>query len=274
MTLRLVELPLVTDLDALGQMTDLDTLVLGQNESLVDVSGLAGVDGTSTWESRDLRSLGISGNPLLTSLDGLEGIRPLAIRVALVNNPALTDLSALSGVRHLHDFVFSGMPQTSLSAFSQLEQVAGRIQIDHNDALQTVMFPNLDYLFEVSIHDNPSLTSVSLPALPGTAWDFWLRNLPQLTLLGPLSSLVSIGDHPDYLGSLIVENTGLSDLSGFAALQSIDGALFLYDNPNLASLDGLGALCEVTADVGIAGNPLLPDADVDALLAQLAAGCP
>lgn len=69
--------------------------------------------------------------------------------------------------------------------------------------------------------------------------------------LNGLDSLITVG------GDLLIQTTGLSDLSGLPALLEVKGALEVLSNRSLRDISGLNALQEVNELVFISGNTAL-----------------
>lgn len=228
---------------SLGALESVGGMTLS-SPSATDLAGLASL--------RTATSLRITGSPALTSLHGLEALEE-ASSIELTSLAALADLDGLAGLRRVvgqtpaHDGVAGDLPSIQLERCPALHDVSGL------DGLES------DYLFELSLRELPSLTT--LPSWPA------LRRI----------------------GYLDLDRTGVTDLDALLGVTRMDASYFaagdpaphdsdnfsitLTNNPALADLEGLAGVVEVGAwgDLYIHDNAALPSCSVDALVEQLGA---
>ncbi|MDP7037642.1 MAG: hypothetical protein QGI45_00665, partial [Myxococcota bacterium] len=97
----------------------------------------------------------------------------------------------------------------------------------------------------------PGLTSLVLPDLNTVTGDFNIEDGSALTTLDLGLREVD--------GDLKINNTALTNLSGFGSLTSVGGTLTISNNTALVSLDGLESLTSLGDDLDISGNAVLTD---------------
>lgn len=118
--------------------------------------------------------------------------------------------------------------------------------------------------FQASVIPNGAGTAAIQAQVDGAA-----ANLP-VRVLGHCSGPVTIATSGDLeafsssgcgriLGDLIVEETGLTDLTGLEYLIRVDGSVFIRNNPSLQHIGALERLRSVDGDFFLIGNPLLSD---------------
>jgi len=194
----------------------------------------------------DLVSVGglyVQGNPLLTDLNGLEGLSSITNEgswLSINSNPLLTDVDALSSVTSVAGslFIGSNASLTSVDGLSGIASFAGDLEIVDNPELT-----DLDGLSGLkSVHLEGRLVIV--------------RNDALVTLNG-LSGVISVGDY--YLnqgsggGLVLAGNASLNSLDGLSNITSIDGDLRIVSTA-LQNLDGLSRLTALGKDVNIHDN--------------------
>jgi len=104
-----------------------------------------------------------------------------------------------------------------------------------------------------------------------------LRNIEHVGWLSfrgnPISDLRSLGSLRVVTNALrIAEMPLLTSLEGLGQLRSVGGDLLIVGNQELTTLRGLDSLCRVGGTVRIYDNPLLPESEVQALLARITVG--
>ncbi len=162
-------------MEGLTQVQDATWIVY--NDSLADISALQGL---TIIEG----SLDISGNPLLTSLSGLDNVTEVRHGLSVVGNDGLVDITALSALTVVDD----------------------DLVIEDNDALTTLA--GLENLVEIGvafangivsdgslrIEDNAVLADVTaLHGLNSVAWDVVIRDNPMLTDAAANDLVAAIG---------------------------------------------------------------------------------
>ncbi|HTV17316.1 MAG TPA: hypothetical protein VMG12_01555 [Polyangiaceae bacterium] len=212
------------------------------NTALRDLSALSALE--------EVGSLGIGGNALLETLDGLEQLKIVGDLASITDNPALRDLDALSGL-----------------------QVAGALQVYGNASLKRVPdFPEL-LTREIGISNNPELEEIVNFTGEQRRWgvliDGTYRQMEDVSELSDLQfryEFIGVFNNPklraytlpkDLRGAksvIIANNASLADLD-LGSVEAVD-MLSIKANPALAHV-ALGALATVDL-LGVQGNPLLP----------------
>jgi hypothetical protein len=130
----------------------------------------------------------------LAAVAGCASLPTLTVRTAAaVDLARLTRLVAIEGDLAIGPTL--GITSISLPA---LERVGGGVRIAGNGDLQTLLLPALRTATDVEIVGNPSLTSISAPAL-GQVHGLLLEQLPALEVLDT-ASLAVVGDGPRVRG--------------------------------------------------------------------------
>ena len=151
----------------------------------------------------------------------------------------------------------------------RLANVTGSVQFTYNDVLSTIAFPLLTSVGEgsqgwsFSLDNLPALTSIAAPQLARMASAFLLHDAGgELPASPPLAVDFGALSH---LGALEIYNThNLPDLSGFAALMTIGGSLFVHDNHGITSAV-LPQLASVGGSIALNGNVKLGTIALSAL---------
>lgn len=264
--------PALVDIAGLGAVERVDSVTLSDNDGL---QALAGLKGPIAGIIEPHWTLGIVGNDSLVDLSGLAAIDGFSGRLIIGDNALLADISALAPALgpQLLEIAISGNP--ALVDLQGLESVvsAGTVLITDNDALLDLS--GLDGLQKaepegMAVEDN--LQMVSLDGLDALdeATEVWLEGNPALTSLDALanlkevSKLLRIGE----CGGL--GNDALVDLSGLAGLSSV-GFLQIHDNNALSTLAGLPPMLAL-GGLRIFNNTMLPTAAAEAYADQVGLG--
>lgn len=229
-------------LAGLGGLRRLHGLTVSNNPDLLSLEGVQGEWELHAWGGGIQSTIFIAGNDALTSVDGLGGITSvsseLPVRVVLLNNEVLGgDLSGLSA--------FAALPDDTLGISLQnspIDSVEGLEALVHARYLWILGLAG-DYL-DLSGLDN--LERVSAELTIGYCQ-------------GP-TEVDPDGYDPQNLAH-IQSLAGLEQLTEVANLD-IWGNLALTDISALANLETVG-------DLDIEANPLLPQAQVDAIVAGI-----
>ena len=194
----------------------------------------------------DLVSVGglfVQRNPLLTNLDGLDGLSSITYArswLSINTNPSLSNIDALSSVTSVAGSLFIGS-NASLTSVDGLSGIAS-------------------FTGDLEIVDNPMLTDLN--GLSGLKTEHLegrlviVRN-DALANLNGLSGIISIGNY--YLnqgsggGLVIAGNVSLNSLDGLSNVTTIDGDLRIVSTA-LQNLDGLSNLTALGKDVNIHDN--------------------
>ncbi len=239
---------------------------------------------------RSISGGGISlwGNAGLLSLAGLRYAQGAMETLLILDNPLLTSLDGLQGVTTVSENIdIWGNPNLESVRLDGLTQVGGRIWVSEVDNATEVYMPALAEVEGYFMWIGPDqLTDMTgLDALRRVGGTFWLST--------DATSLVGLGTL-EYAQHFLLEDTSaIRDLTGLDSLVVVDGAGFtllknralestrgadaletarrltLIDNPRLAELS-FPSLTDV-AFVHIEGNRSLPTCQIDRLQEQLAA---
>jgi hypothetical protein len=210
------------------------TLTLEWNPALTSIAALGGLTDAS------LGSLKISDSPLLTSLQGLEGV--VEIRGLDEDDPAL--FGGNGGYSELGELGI-----TDLSGLDNLTTIGGE-------------FPVM-----MLIYESPALTSLnglsSLSECSGLAL-FRDHALTDISALAGISSMDEL---------MIADNDALISLAGLESLAKIgDEGLQISDNAAVADLSPLSGLMALSGPLSITNNCAITDADAEALVASILEG--
>ncbi len=177
--------------DSLGALQSIGRdLWVEYNASLEDFSGM----GNFTVGS----AVFVFGQPVLSSLDGLDALQEIPHNLVLFDLPSLVDVSALS----------------------QLQRVGGDLRVGDCDAL--VDLSGLSALEEVG---------ESLEIGYQVSWSYGAGNL-SMTSLDGLEGLRTVGDELDIVGNRV-----LADIDALDGLESVGGDLQVSDNVSLLTAD-------------------------------------
>ena len=221
----------IVDLTPLGDVVSVGGLFLLRNPLLTNLDGLDGLSSIThagSW-------LSIVANPLLANTDGLASVTSVAGSLFFSSNASLSNVDGLSGLANFAgDLEIGDNPMlTDLNGFSGLESVhlEGRLVIFRNDALAT---------------------------------------------LNGLSGIISVGNY--YLdqgsggGLVLAGNVSLKSLDGLSNITSVDGDLrivgtALHNLNDLSKLTARGLDVKISANTALANcvgiSALLDDVDND-----------
>ncbi len=187
-------------------------------------------------------------NPLLTNLDGLDGLSSITSAgswLSINTNPLLANIDGLSSVTSVAGSLFFGSNAslTNVDGLSGITSFAGDFEIVDNP-----MLVNLNGLSGLeSVHLEGRLIIVRNDAL---------------TTLNGLSGIISVGDYFLDQGSggglVIAGNVSLNSLDGLSNITSVDGDLRIVGTA-LQNLDALSNLTALGKDVKISDNAGLAD---------------
>ena len=205
--------------------------------------------------------------------------------------------------------------ESEMEAIEGCENVTGDLEIHtESEWLESIHLPCLTAVGgRLSIHENPALTSVELPALVTVAGDVSVYDpdsaishlsMPSLTSVGdslyiePAHALASLdvssletvtGMLKLYQTDLLVDfdtpvlatvgllavrdNLALAGLDGFSNLTSVDH-FYLDNNPVVTSLASLANLTTVNGELYILGHACLDPTEIDAFVAGLSVSGP
>jgi Leucine-rich repeat (LRR) protein len=192
-----------------------------QTQSLSDLRGLG---------LQEVDVLDVSGEPGLTSLEGLGSAR---VRAIILSETSVSNLGGLGAV--------SGIERLQLSANPLLQSLSGSTELAE--------------LRELELYGNARLTTLEGLQLPGEMRSISISNSEPLADITALARLTTIGQ-------LRIASTSLTDLDALANLRSAD-TVSLGGNARLVQADALQGLTallhlDVTNNDALQRLPVLP----------------
>ena len=121
----------LTDLQGLGGIDALDSMVIEGNEALTSLNGLA---------LTTLGYINIKNNNALTDITAFSPLTEIAGDIILDGNASLASLAGLEGVTHIEDSIkllTTGV--TSLDGIANIGTVGANIEIRHNEGLASCL---------------------------------------------------------------------------------------------------------------------------------------
>jgi hypothetical protein len=121
----------LTDLQGLGGIEALDSMVIEGNEALTSLNGLA---------LTTLGYINIKNNDALTDITAFSPLTEIAGDIILDGNASLASLAGLEGVTHIEDSIkllTTGV--TSLDGIANIGTVGANIEIRHNEGLASCL---------------------------------------------------------------------------------------------------------------------------------------
>lgn len=192
----LENLKIITGVDGVKQFTG-NGIAIGENKKLISLKGLDNLTtiGTNNYNSDFI----IVGNPVLSSLKGLEKLFSVEFGIVVRNNNSLSSINSLSSLESI-----------------------GTLSITENHNLESLKgLDNLKRVDHLLILNNKNLTSLfSLFRLKKIDSYLDIRGNKILTSLGGLNNITSIGKDID-----IADNSSLISLEGLENITEIGGKL-------------------------------------------------
>ncbi len=287
--------PGITNLNGLNMITSIGgNLIIIKNDLLTNLTGLD----TLTYVEGYLEIGDVSdeGNPVLTSLNGLESLTSAGHGLTIRFNPVLTSFDGLENLTSLGSGGFLLIQVndalTDLTALSNLTTVGGSLRVEYNlsltslAGLENINPATVDDLF---ITENPLLTNCEAQSIcaylsnpPGTVFIF--GNAPGCE--HPADIAVGCGTTFDclphgfyhfysqsYIDNFhlgfpnctvieeyaIIHGEDITNLNGLSQLTNVNGDIRIEGNPLLTSLNGLNNLTTINGDLWVSDNALLPN---------------
>lgn len=229
--------------------------ILGLNVSSVGSYVDIKNSSTSTISGLNLNSVGGSVNISatgLTSLSVIKNISSIPGNFTCNNNNFLTTISGFANLTsitgNLH--IQNNPVLTQISGFSSLNTLGGYLRMVTNNALNTLSFSgsNIGNLGgELHIQGNGNLSTVHLGGITSVEGNLYLQHLLNINSI--------MGFQPTTIGgNLTISTTGLTSLSAFQNLTSINGFVSIQYNNALTSVSGLSALTSISGYLAINNN--------------------
>ena len=251
-SLQIVGNPLLKNLEGLGNLAAVDTLLIQENNALTVLSGLDSLT--------SCHGVNIVDNDSLTSLGGFDNFVSVA-DISLAENDNLTSLSGMDRLESMDSLVIrENNNLTNLSGFNPIPSVK-YVWIEENEKLASLKgIENFQYIEGVNIFHNNALTDVA--DLAGVNFSSL-----SITMNDALTNLNGIwANTPIAMGNLeICCNANLSDFSFLDHISSISGALSIYSQDKLVRLNNFRNLTSIGALRIGPGVPLTTLKDLDQL---------
>ncbi|MET0791207.1 MAG: hypothetical protein ABW061_06765 [Polyangiaceae bacterium] len=182
-----------SDLKSIAGLAGLRTigrsLSVSTNPLLESLAGLESLERVGMDPCTD--SITIQGNSALTSIDALRNAT-LTGTIYIGANDALTSLAALGHLRQSGDLFIAGGKSVTELGLGELEE-CGDCKISSLPRLKELALPNLKRAQRLLISNNVRLVTLALPQLETVAKDFSVTINDELTSIGGLDRLVSVG---------------------------------------------------------------------------------
>ena len=245
----------ISDITNVAGLSSLDSvggfLTLRDNRDLADLSGLDNLESVG--------GITIRGNDELESIPGFSGLQAAASGVFIFGNDLLLDVAGFNNLTIAGNLSISGNTLLNdISGFSNLDTVSTDMSLNGNDVLVDITgFPNLRVVGRfLEIQSNDALLSVSgFPLLERTG-AFLLEENTVLTNISGFNALTTIEGATGWC--YIEDNPALVDLSGLANVGSIN-RMIIRNNDALPNLAGFAGLTTVVEFIDIIDNALLTD---------------
>ncbi len=182
-------------LESIGGLLGLEqvvgSLVVEGNEELTELSGVDSLKYVGLQADTD--ALVLSDNARLDNVRAFRGLELLLARVVVTDNPVLTSLDGLGGLRDATSVsVTNNAKLADWGAFESLETCSQTLTVANNQALESFALPSLFRSNSMAITSNEALSDVSLPSLALVSASLTVAGNPSLETLD-LSSLDSAG---------------------------------------------------------------------------------
>ena len=285
----------ITNLNGLSNLMSVGgNLIIIKNDLLSNLSGLDALTYVDGY--LEIGDVGDEGNPVLTSLTGLESLTSTGAGMSIRFNPVLTSFDGLENLISLGSGGFLLIQVndalTDLTALSNLTTVGGSLRVEDNASLtslaglENIIPGTIDDLF---INRNPLLTSCEVESVCSylaspTGTVFIFENGPGCE--NPAEIAISCGTTFDCLPNgfyhfysqsyidnfsagfpnctvlneyAVISGDDITNLEGLSQITAVDGDLWILGNPLLPNLSGLDNLSSITGELEISGNTALTD---------------
>jgi len=240
--LDISEMPGLSNLNGLDNITGAGELVIGDNQNLTSLNGLSGLTEVT-------QNANIGGNSSLTNLSGLNNLVEVGNVFDIDDNDQLTSLSGLNSLTQVG---------TNLPTFGS----GGHLIIRNNQNLSSLNGLNAleDTGGDFIIKDLDNLTDITaLTSLTSVGGKLEVGNNDALTDLTGLHNLTEANANGNSLiGVLIAGNELLPNLDGLSGLTDITNRLEINFNPNLDNINGLSNLSIVNS-ITLIDNDIIQD---------------
>ncbi|WP_460218239.1 T9SS type A sorting domain-containing protein [Psychroserpens sp. MEBiC05023] len=250
-SLRIENNPQLQNLSGLNSITHIDgynennlnPLFIGNNAILTDISSLINMSNSNNMEGVVVRD-----NPLLQSLNGLQGFNNFIWLVDITNNDSLTDLVGLNNVVQTDDFVI--LNNENLINLNGLNSYSfGDIEIENNASLQNLV--GLTSAFEglIVLIENPSIQSLQGLEQASSIYGIYLDGNDALFDISAINAFTP--ENGIYFDFVIKNNSNLSVCNVEAVCSAFALCNENGEGCELVVIENNNADCESKAEVAL-----------------------
>lgn len=248
-----------------GSCVEVDSFIIGSDslggsDPVTDLSGLSFVTSMSYWGNITIR------NTLVTTITGLGNINASLSsgEIVIYNNPLLQSLNGLEGITSSSALNISNNPAlTSIDALVNIDVINGyndKFQIINCDQLQNINLPNVTNLRGLEILSNDTLINVVIGsnAVMSSLQDVKIEHNSALV---DISGFSIQNTNPfstfDYIFN-VNNNDNMTSLTFLQNLSNPSAEIIIQGNALLNSLDDLSGITELKSLI-ITNNSSLVD---------------
>ena len=255
----------ITDLSPLNAIVSVSgPLMIMNNFYLTNIDGLSSLTTVGGH-------LQITNNYWLTDLDGLSNLTSLGADITIAYNDNLASVSGLSGLTTINPVHNEG-----LRLFENESLTTCEIDVFCDYLSQdSETHPREIYNNGANCNDEAEIYAACNPPVACSDGDVYINsqedlddyvaNYPLCTIINgslfieesDISDLSGLNNIETIIGDLYISgNQQLTTLNGLSSLETIGGGLFIWVNDNLQDVDGLYSLRTIEGMLSIDSNPL------------------
>lgn len=242
--------PLLSNLNGLGNVVTINGynegayygLKIINNSNLTDISALINM---SNDFNNIVESIDIVNNPLLSSLNGLQGMQNFIFFVYIYNNDSLVDLTGLNNVVSSDNFDVVG--NDNLINLNGLDSINSALTIQNNSSLQNLIGLTSAFTGRINLFDNPNIQSLQgLEAVTSLSSFFLIGNQS----LSDISAITAI-NYDSYYWFTIANNPNLSNCHISSICSALDFCGYNCDIIIENNSEGCNSIAQVAYNCGI-----------------------
>lgn len=246
----------ITNLNGLSVVTSIGGDLEVYNTSITNFNGLDAL----TFIGDSLK-IGINdnwsgqSNGLLTSLTGLYALTTIDGALSIAGNPLLTSLNGLQNLYSVGGLNLAYTYLTNLSSLDNLNSIVNDLSVWSNP--QLINLAGLENIGSINgdiyISHNSSFNNLTgLNGLTSIGGFLYFEDNDALNSLTGLDNINSIGYYLKFDG-----NDALSNFEGLEGLISVVGPVIIWSNNSMASVNGLDGLTSIETELIIEHNDAL-----------------